>query len=463
MFEWLALKISELALRVKAGLIMLRGINDFINDYPLDEILLKAIKGKEGVYPFGELASYGAAILGAPINRRSYPRFLTIDDLILVPPAFTPRRLEKMAELLREPVFTDVNLETNIGGLKSSMPLVVASMGSTDIASRYSIVIAKAAAEEGIPYGIGENVHTVRGYDKRLTHGHPSFKERVMAYLTNIDKYGGVFIQQNVEDAYDEHWNKVYSDKDLEPYINEGRIAFEIKIGQGAKPGLGGVIRMRREEAVKVKEKYHFLEDPEKTSRKEVERYSVPGTYTADILRGMIRLMRTSYPRAKVWVKVGPYRDVLDVIKVSYEEGADAVIIDGKEGGTGMAPSVAMKELGYPTIVGLIKIRRARLMGINEKVSLMIAGRLFNGAHIAKSRALGATAIYAGRPFIVAAMAKGEVGVRNLIEATRVETQMVVSALGKYDVKDLSPEDVASLNKDLASALGIPYVYSSEY
>ena len=463
MFEWFVLKASELALKVKASLIMLRGINDFINDYPLDEILLKAIKGKEGVYPFGELASYGAAILGAPINRRSYPRFLTIDDLILVPPAFTPKRLEKMAELLREPVFTDVNLETNIGGLKSSMPLVVASMGSTDIASRYSIVIAKAAAKEGIPYGIGENVHTVRGYDKRLTHGHPSFKERVMAYLTNIDKYGGVFIQQNVEDAYDEHWNKVYSDKDLEPFIDEGRVAFEIKIGQGAKPGLGGVIRMRREDAIKVKEKYHFLEDPEKTSKKEVERYSVPGTYTADILRGMIRLMRTSYPRAKVWVKVGPYRDVLDVIKVSYEEGADAVVIDGKEGGTGMAPSVAMKELGYPTIVGLIKIRKARLMGIDDKISLMLAGRLFNGAHIAKSRALGATAIYAGRPFIVAAMVKGEVGVRNFIEATRVEAQMVISALGKYNVKDLSPEDVASLNKDLASALGIPYVYSSEY
>ena len=136
MFEWLALKVSELALKAKSSLIMLRGISDFINDYPLDEILLKAIKGKEGVYPFGELASYGAAILGTPINRRSYPRFLTIDDLVLVPPAFTPKRLEKMAELLREPVFTDVNLETNIGGLKSSMPLVVASMGSTDIASR---------------------------------------------------------------------------------------------------------------------------------------------------------------------------------------------------------------------------------------------------------------------------------------------------------------------------------------
>ena len=93
----------------------------------------------------------------------------------------------------------------------------------------------------------------------------------------------------------------------------------------------------------------------------------------------------------------------------------------------------------------------------------MIAGRLFNGAHIAKSRALGASAVYAGRPFVVAAMVKGEAGVRNFIRATRVETQMIVSALGKYDIRDVSHEDVASLNKDLATALGIPYVYSREF
>ncbi|ABL78537.1 glutamate synthase-related protein [Thermofilum pendens] len=462
MLEWFALKLGELVLKVKGSLVTLRGISEFMEDYPLDEILLKAIKGSEGVYPFGELATYGAALLGATVHRKGYPRFLTMDDLVLTPPAFTPKRLEKMAELLREPVFTDVNLETSIGGLKSSMPLVVGTMGSTDIASRYSLVIARAAAKEGIPYGIGENVHTIRGYDRRLTRGHPSFKERVMAYLTNIDKYGGVIIQQNVEDAYDEHWNKVYSDKDLEPYLDEGRVAFEIKVGQGAKPGLGGVIKMRKEEAVKVKEKYHFLEDPAEARTAWVERYSAPGTYTADILRGMIRLMKTSYPRAKVWIKVGPFRDVLEVVKVSYEEGADAVIIDGKEGGTGMAPSVAMKELGYPTVVGLAKIRKARLMGVDDRMSLLLAGRLFNGAHIVKARALGATAIYVGRPFIVAAMVKDEAGVRNFIEATRVETQMIVSALGKYSIGDVSPEDVASLNRDLASALGVPYVYSGE-
>ncbi len=462
MFEAIAVKLAELWLRIRSLTVMARGLREFIEDYPVDEIVLKAVKGKESVYPLGELMSYGLALLGSPVSVKAYPRFLTLDDIILNPPAFTPRRLQKMAELLREPVFTDVNLECNIGGLKSSMPLVVASMGSTDIASRYSIKIARAAAKAGIPMGIGENVHTVRGYDKRLTRGHPSFKERILAYLTNIDKYGGVFVQQNVEDAYDEHWNKVYSDKDLEPYIEEGRLAFEIKIGQGAKPGLGGVIKMRREDAVKVKDKYHFLEDPEKAKGRLVDRYSVPGTYTEDILRGMIRLMKTNYPRARVWIKIGPFRDALNVIKVAYEEGADAVVIDGKEGGTGMAPSVAMKHLGYPTIVALKKIRDARMMGM-KNISLLVAGRLYNGSHLVKALALGATAIYVGRPFVLAAMVKGEEGVLNYIEAVKTEAQMLISALGKYDVGEVSDEDVASLNRDLAQALRIPYVYSPEF
>jgi len=140
-----------------------------------------------------------SAVLGSGIYEgRGYPRFRTLDDsLILLPPAFTPRRLEKMAELLREPTFMDVNLEGELGGFKVSMPIVVGSMGSTSIASRFSLDVARAAAKAGIVFGIGENVATVRGYSRRYTRGHPSFKERVMAYLTNVDKYGGVIIQQN--------------------------------------------------------------------------------------------------------------------------------------------------------------------------------------------------------------------------------------------------------------------------
>ncbi len=151
------------------------------------------------------------------------------------------------------------------------------------------------------------------------------------------------------------------------------------------------MIKIPREEAIRLKAKYHFEIDPERVKDKFITRYSVPGTYTEDILRGMIRFMKTAYPRARIWIKLGPYRDVDRVISIAHEEGAHAVVIDGKEGGTGMAPSVAMKDLGYPTIVALKKIHDARKLRIMD-TSLLLAGRLYNGSHVVKAIALGAVA-----------------------------------------------------------------------
>ncbi|NAZ33051.1 MAG: glutamate synthase [Pyrobaculum sp.] len=448
--------LARLAVLIKGLSLTLRGYRDFLENYPVDAIVFRALKGKDAVYPFGLLASYGAAVLGAGIYERGCPRFKTLDAVVLVPPAFTPGRLKKAAELFREPSFMDVKTDVEVGGFSSSLPVVVGSMGSTHIASKTALAVARGAARAGLVYGVGENVSTVRGYSERLTRGHPTFKERLLMYLTNIDKKGGVLIQQSVEDAYDELWNRVYSDKDVEPHLEEGRIGFEIKIGQGAKPGLGGVVKIPKKQVERLRAKYKF--DEEELGKKEVTRYSVPGTFTAEILRGAIRFMKTAYPRAKIWIKLGPFRDALDVIRIAAEEGADAVVIDGKEGGTGMAPTAAMKDLGYPTLAALKFIRRARAEGY--KISLLIGGRLYDGGHVVKSLALGASSTYMARPFLIAALARGEKGVENYIESLKVEIQMLTSALGKYDVGEIGPEDVASLDKDVATMLGILYVYS---
>jgi glutamate synthase domain-containing protein 2 len=448
--------LARLAVLIKGLSLTLRGYRDFLENYPVDAIVFRALKGKDAVYPFGLLASYGAAVLGAGIYERGCPRLKTLDAVVLVPPAFTPGRLKKAAELFREPSFMDVKTDVEVGGFPSSLPVVVGSMGSTHIASKTALAVARGAARAGLVYGIGENVSTVRGYSERLTRGHPTFKERLLTYLTNIDKKGGVLIQQSVEDAYDELWNRVYSDKDVEPHLEEGRIGFEIKIGQGAKPGLGGVVKIPKKQVERLRAKYKF--DEGELGKKYVTRYSVPGTFTAEILRGAIRFMKTAYPRAKIWIKLGPFRDALDVIRIAAEEGADAVVIDGKEGGTGMAPTAAMKDLGYPTLATLKFIRRARAEGY--KISLLIGGKLYDGGHVVKSLALGASSTYMARPFLIAALARGEKGVENYIESLKVEIQMLTSALGKYDVGEISSEGIASLDKDVAAMLGIPYVYS---
>ena len=421
------------------------------DDYPVGEIVERALRGRGALYPAG----YGSRTFGAPagVCRRSLP---VMDDLIvLAPPAFTPGRLEVMAELLREPVYSDVDTSTVLGGFRVSLPLAVASMGSTELASRYAIAIARGAARAGVVYGIGENVATVRGYDRRLTRGHPTLIERALAYLENVEEgRGGVVIQQSVEDAYDELWNRVYSDKRLDPYIDEGLVGFEIKVGQGAKPGLGGVIRIPREKAEAMRRKYHVDLEP---GSRYATRYSVPATFTADILRGMIRNLKTAYPRVRIWVKLGGFRDALQAVRVAAEEGADAVVLDGLEGGTGMAPKAALSHLGLPTLAMAAAVRRARAEGVVGETSLLLAGRLYSGFHLVASMALGASGIAAGRPFIIAAAAAGARGVANYVESVRVEAQMLASALGKYSLEALGPEDVAALEPHVARALGIHY------
>ncbi len=430
----------------------------FIETYPIDEITQKARKGKEAVFPFSEKEEFGKALLGAPIFEQAPLRYDTLSKVLLVPPLFTPLRLKKMQEILREPVFTDVDTSVDVGGFSSSMPVCIASMGSTDVFNKVSLQVARAAAEAGIPMGVGENVATVWGYAQRRRESQPCFKERVMTYLQHAEEgRGGVFIQQSVEDAYDELWNKVYSDPDITPYIEKGRVAFEIKLGQGAKPGIGGETFVSRDIALKIRDKYHFDDDPATVVKEVYSRHSAPGTFTADILRSMLRLMKNNYPRCRIWVKAGPYRDVEEVAQIVYEQEAEAMWIDGKEGGTGMSPVIALKDLGLPTLACLQKIKRMRERGL--QLDLIVSGRIIDGGDVVKSLCMGASAAGMGRPIVVAAYAAGEEGVKRFLEALKMEMQLLISALGKYSIKELGDEDLRATTPELARSLGIKSVY----
>lgn len=452
-------KIAKLFLKAAGFRSAARAGRSFLESYPVREIWMKARHGKEALYPFSGLDEYGKALLGADVFIERQTRFFTLDDIILLPPIFTPLRLRKMTDIQREPLYHDVDMACEIGGFHSRLPLTVASMGSTEVAHRLGPALGKAAAKAGIPMGIGENVSTIWGYEKRNRVNMPSFKERLMAYLLHSeDDMGGAIIQQSVEDAFDEHWNKVYSDPDVTPYMENGKIAFEIKLGQGAKPGLGGETKISREMALRLKDMYYFPEDPERTVRELYERHSAPGTYTPEILRSQLRLLRNNYPKARLWVKCGPFKDLLDVLRIIAEEGADAVLVDGKEGGTGMSPVIALKDLGLPTVACLRQIAEARRLGM--ACDMVLSGRLYDGGHIVKALCLGSTAVSMGRPFVIAGQEGGARGILNFIEATEVEARMLISALGKYSVRELGTEDAASTDQVLASELGIQYAYA---
>ncbi len=458
-----------------------------MTDYPINEIFRRAKMGRLAIYPPKD--EFGYNVFGADVHAKP-KRFLLLDDIILLPPQFTPERLEKGVELLREPLYTDASTEARIGGFRVRMPVNCAAMGGTHIANLIGPKIAKGCAKMGIIYSLGENIAAIRGYDKRLT-AQPSFKERAFAYLKNINEYGGLVIQQSVEDENVKLWERVYTDPDFDPYIEEGLIAFEIKAGQGAKPGLGGEVLVSREVALRIKDYYYIPDDPEKVIKDHYERHSAPGTFTEEILASQIRLIRNNFPRVRVFLKTGPYRDLDRVIEVASREGIDAITIDGKEGGTGMSPISSMNGLGLPTISCLSSIKRARERGI--ETSLVISGRLYGGLHVVKSLALGASAVAFGRPLVYACFGgvflapwfirnelfrnsllrdlgkkvlsfgmRGDScvkGVVNYLKSVEIEVKMLTSALGKYYMDRLSSEDVGALNRDLAELFSIRYIY----
>ncbi|MGW1343468.1 glutamate synthase-related protein [Kribbella sp. NPDC002412] len=406
--------------------------------FPEAAIRMRARTGAADAFPPAD--DYGHALFGAdcPDPQASAD---PIDRLRLVPPVFVPQRMERLLELAREPVYRDVVLETTIGGFRSALPVYVSAFGSTEAASiALGIAAARQAGRLGIPMVVGENVMPVNSYGRLEEDAERSLLGRISAYQKEaLDGYGGVVVQQSTEDADAEVWNLVYSDPNVLPLLESGRLAFELKVGQGAKPGLGGMTVVGASAAERLAGAY--LLDPV-LGGDLVLRSSSPGTFTEEILRQQIRLMRNNYPRARIWVKLPPARDVSAATQVAWEAGADAVSVDGSEAGTGWAPRAFLRHVGLPLGECLARIGEHRTT--RHPSCLLVSGRMWEGARVAKCLALGANAAGLGRAALIAVDTDPDRGLTNLVECLALELQLLVSALGKYHVEALGAEDLWS-------------------
>lgn len=395
----------------------------------------RAKEGLATLFPLRDLSEYGHRTFGARFERGARGG-VTWDQIALAPPLFTPKRFERMVELGREPYFSDVDLATRIGGFHSSLPIYLSALGSTDAASQGGLLLAGTAARRGLPMVLGENISTVRGYAKRIKPDHPSLKERAAAYAKALpDKLGGLVVQQSVEDADAELWNHVYSDPDFEPLLSTGRLGFELKCGQGAKPGLGGLTLVGPADAKRLKQK--FLVQDQELGQSYRLRHSAPGTYTEEILRQQVHLMRNNYPRTRIWIKLPPTRDVDAAAAVAWEAGADAVTVDGAEGGTGLAPTAFLDHMGLPLLECLFLLGRPE-----TKHCLNVSGGFYEGSRILKALCLGARAAGLGRSVLAAAETDAERGLDRFLDVLDMELRMLTSGLGKYHVKDVASEDL---------------------
>jgi len=413
--------------------------------FPEDAVRERARLGAAAAFP--PAADYGHTLFGASTGGASPAGSADlIDAARLVPPVFMPQRLEKLIDLGREPVYSDVDLHTAIGGFRSPLPVFLCAFGSTQVASGdLGVAVSRTAGRAGIPMVIGENVVPMNGYgraggrdsggDGRGADG--VLLDRLRAYAEHApDGLGGVVVQQSTEDADAEVWNLAYSDPAATTLLDSGRLAFELKVGQGAKPGLGGMTVVSGATAAAVAEQY-TVDGSVGCGSGRVLRCSSPGTFTDEILRQQIRLMRNNFPRARIWVKLAPARDIGGGAAVAWAAGADAVTVDGAEGGTGWAPTGFLDHVGLPLAECLRRIGPAA-------GCLLASGQMWAGPRAVKALAMGATAIGLGRAALIAADEDAEHGLYRLLECLALELQLLISALGKYSPAALNGEDIWS-------------------
>lgn len=173
--------------------------------------------------------------------------------------------------------------------------------------------------------------------------------------------------------------------------------ALEIVVGQGAKPGTGGLLL-----GMKVSPRVSKMRTlPEGVDQRSTIRH--PDFLGADDLAVKIEELRiaTNY-KVPIFIKMGATRPRFDVA-IAAKAGADVVVVDGAEGGTGASPEMLLNHTGIPTM-SAIRAARESLdeCGMSGKVSLVAAGGIRTGVDAAKCLALGADAVMIGNGAMIA-------------------------------------------------------------
>jgi len=274
--------------------------------------------------------------------------------------------------------------------------------------------------------------------------------------------------------------------------------AVEIVVGQGAKPGTGGVLL-----GMKVSEEVARMRTlPLGVDQRSPVRH--PDFIGADDLVIKIEEVREATEgRIPVFVKIGACR-VRDDVKLAAKAGADVIVIDGMEGASGASPEILFDHTGIPTMAAVVEARRAlEEIGRYGEVQLVIQGGIRGGVDAAKAIALGADCVGIGTAAMIALNCNKDVypedyarlgtkagfchhchtggcpvgittqdeelierlpveeaaeRVTNFLRAMTMEVQMLARACGKSDVHDLEPEDMRALNLETAMITGIPLV-----
>ncbi|MEW6143281.1 MAG: glutamate synthase-related protein [Chloroflexota bacterium] len=180
-------------------------------------------------------------------------------------------------------------------------------------------------------------------------------------------------------------------------YLNVARVV-EIKIGQGAKPGIGGHLPGEKVSA-EVSETRMIPQGTDALSpAPQHDIYSIE-----DLAQLVYALKEATNYTKPISVKIAAVHNSAAIASGMVRAGADIIVLDGVRGATGAAPKVIRDNVGIPIELALASVdTRLRQEGIRQHASLVVSGGIRNSGDIVKAIALGADAVYVGTAALVA-------------------------------------------------------------
>jgi glutamate synthase domain-containing protein 2 len=277
--------------------------------------------------------------------------------------------------------------------------------------------------------------------------------------------------------------------------------AIEVVLGQGAKPGGGGMLLGQ-----KITERVAGMRTlPVGIDQRSACRH--PDWTGPDDLAIKIRELREITDWEKpVYVKVGATRTYYDV-KLAVHSGADVVVVDGMQGGTAATQDVFIEHVGIPTLAALPQaVQALQELGVHREVQLIVSGGIRGGADMAKALALGADAVAIGTAALIALgdndprydaqyrelgsaagfyddyqdgrdpagistqdeelaarldPVEGGRRIANFLRVMTMEAQTLARACGKAHLHHLEPEDLVALTIESAAMARVPLAGTS--
>ncbi len=319
-------------------------------------------------------AETGGVLLSAMGNPKEYPVYW--DKILLNASQVTNPPIDPLREPMETKVFLGKkpkNVSFNEDGsvktettptLELSTPIMFSAMSYGSISRNAHESLARAATELGIFYNTGEG-----GLHK------------------DFYQYGPNTIVQVASGRFG-----VFKD-----YLETGA-AIEIKMGQGAKPGIGGHLPGAK-----------ILEDVSRTRMIPMGTDAISPAphhdiYSIEDLRLLVLSLKeaTEYKKPVI-VKIAAVHNVAAIASGIARSGADIIAIDGYRGGTGAAPTRIRDNVGIPIELALASVdQRLRDEGIRNEVSVVVAGSIRSSSDVVKAIALGADACYIGTAALLA-------------------------------------------------------------